>query len=203
MNNNNLPYLTVSVALIIASIALFYFLVIPQFEKISAQEKEISDLEFKLENTTNYFNDVALNAKELEELGWDDLSKKIDANFMDGPFFIHNMEAYLNKLVVRSGLHLNSLDIEGVSESFEVKEGMEDSGTLTDISISFDLSGDYNYFLNLLDIFDKQALVIKIDNIEISGINTDSSSQNQEESGDIIDSTYLNFKIKGSVPSKK
>jgi len=202
MNNNNLPYLTISIALIVASIAFFYFLALPQYEKMSALDKEISDLEFKLENTTNYFNDVSLNAEKLSELGWDDVSKKIDANFMDGPFFIHNMEAYFNKLVVKSGLHLNSLNIEGVEESFEVKEGVEDKGTLSEVSVSFDLNGDYNYFLDLLNIFDKQALVIKINSIEISSA---SSSGENQEGGEvsIIDSTYLNFNIKGTIPSKK
>ena len=58
MNNNNTPFVIISVILIVVSIALFYFLVIPQFEKISIQEAEISDLEYKLENTTNYFNEV-------------------------------------------------------------------------------------------------------------------------------------------------
>lgn len=200
MNNNNLPYLTISIVLIVASIAFFYFLVLPQFEKMSALDKEISDLEFKLENTTNYFNDVSYNAEKLVELGWDNVSKKIDANFMDGPFFIHNMEAYFNKLVVRSGLYLNSLNIEGVEESFEVKEGVEDKGTISEINISFDLTGDYNYFLNLLDIFDRQALVIKINSIEIGSVN---QGEGYSEQGDIIDSSYLNFKLEGTIPSKK
>jgi len=200
MNNNNLPYLTISIVLIVASIAFFYFLVLPQFEKISALDKEISDLEFKLENTTNYFNDVSYNAEKLAELGWDNVSKKIDANFMDGPFFIHNMEAYFNKLVVRSGLYLNSLSIEGVEESFEVKEGVEDKGTISEINISFDLTGDYNYFLNLLDIFDRQALVIKINSIEIGSVN---QGEGYSEQGDIMDSSYLNFKVEGTIPSKK
>ena len=200
MNNNNLPYLTISIGLIVASIAFFYFLVLPQFEKMSALDKEISDLEFKLENTTNYFNDVSYNAEKLVELGWDNVSKKIDANFMDGPFFIHNMEAYFNKLVVRSGLYLNSLSIEGVEESFEVKEGVEDKGTISEINISFDLTGDYNYFLNLLDIFDRQALVIKINSIEIGSVN---QGEGYSEQGDIMDSSYLNFKVEGTIPSKK
>lgn len=200
MNNNNLPYLTISIVLIVASIAFFYFLVLPQFEKMSALDKEISDLEFKLENTTNYFNDVSYNAEKLVELGWDNVSKKIDANFMDGPFFIHNMEAYFNKLVVRSGLYLNSLNIEGVEESFEVKEGVEDKGTILEINISFDLTGDYNYFLNLLDIFDRQALVIKINSIEIGSVN---QGEGYSEQGDIMDSSYLNFKVEGTIPSKK
>ncbi|MDD3046378.1 MAG: hypothetical protein PHH88_01775 [Candidatus Pacebacteria bacterium] len=200
MNNNNLPYLTISIVLIVASIAFFYFLVLPQFEKMSALDKEISDLEFKLENTTNYFNDVSYNAEKLVELGWDNVSKKIDANFMDGPFFIHNMEAYFNKLVVRSGLYLNSLSIEGVEESFEVKEGVEDKGTISEINISFDLTGDYNYFLNLLDIFDRQALVIKINSIEIGSVN---QGEGYSEQGDIMDSSYLNFKVEGTIPSKK
>lgn len=200
MNNNNLPYLTISIVLIVASIAFFYFLVLPQFEKMSALDKEISDLEFKLENTTNYFNDVSYNAEKLAELGWDNVSKKIDANFMDGPFFIHNMEAYFNKLVVRSGLYLNSLSIEGVEESFEVKEGVEDKGTILEINISFDLTGDYNYFLNLLDIFDRQALVIKINSIEIGSVN---QGEGYSEQGDIMDSSYLNFKVEGTIPSKK
>ena len=200
MNNNNLPYLTISIVLIVASIAFFYFLVLPQFEKMSALDKEISDLEFKLENTTNYFNDVSYNAEKLVELGWDNVSKKIDANFMDGPFFIHNMEAYFNKLVVRSGLYLNSLNIEGVEESFEVKEGVEDKGTISEINISFDLTGDYNYFLNLLDIFDRQALVIKINSIEIGSVN---QGEGYSEQGDIMDSSYLNFKLEGTIPSKK
>lgn len=200
MNNNNLPYLTISIVLIVASIAFFYFLVLPQFEKMSALDKEISDLEFKLENTTNYFNDVSYNAEKLVELGWDNVSKKIDANFMDGPFFIHNMEAYFNKLVVRSGLYLNSLSIEGVEESFEVKEGVEDKGTISEINISFDLTGDYNYFLNLLNIFDRQALVIKINSIEIGSVN---QGEGYSEQGDIMDSSYLNFKVEGTIPSKK
>lgn len=200
MNNNNTPFVIISVILITASIALFYFVIIPQFEKISIQETEISDLEYKLENTTNYFNEVKKNAEELEKIGWDSVAKKINANFMDGPFFVHNMEVYLKGLVTRSGLYLKDLKIEGVSESFEVeKDDSKASGEdkVKEVNIFLDLSGDYNYFRDLLDLFSRQALIIKISEIEINSGNDTSEFQSEPT---II--SYLNFKIKGSIPSK-
>lgn len=200
MSNNNLPFVIISVILIVASIALFYFLVIPQFEKISIQKTEISNLEYKLENTTNYFNEVKKNAEELEKIGWDGAAKKINANFMDGPFFVHNMEAYLKGLVARSGLYLKDLKIEGVSESFEVgKEDSKASGEdkVKEVNVFLDLSGDYNYFRNLLDLFNKQALIIKISEIEINSGNDGGEFQSES-----VVTSYLNFKIKGNIPSK-
>ncbi|MDD2909505.1 MAG: hypothetical protein PHU74_01090 [Candidatus Pacebacteria bacterium] len=200
MNNNNTPFVIISVILIVVSIALFYFLVIPQFEKISVQETEISNLEYKLENTTNYFNEIKKNAEELEKIGWDGAAKKINANFMDGPFFVHNMEAYLKGLVARSGLYLKDLKIEGVSESFEVgKENSKASGEdkVKEVNVFLDLSGDYNYFRNLLDLFNGQALVIKISEIEINSGNDGGEFQSES-----VVTSYLNFKIKGNIPSK-
>lgn len=200
MNNNNTPFVIISVILIVVSIALFYFLIIPQFEKISVQETEISNLEYKLENTTNYFNEIKKNAEELEKIGWDGAAKKINANFMDGPFFIHNMEAYLKSLVTRSGLYLKDLKIEGVSESFEVgKEDSKASGEdkVKEVNVFLDLSGDYNYFRNLLDLFNGQALVIKISEIEINSGNDGGEFQSES-----VVTSYLNFKIKGNIPSK-
>jgi len=200
MNNNNTSFVIISVILIVVSMALFYFLVIPQFEKISIQEAEISDLEYKLENTTNYFNEVKKNAEELEKIGWDGAAKKINANFMDGPFFVHNMEAYLKGLVARSGLYLKDLKIEGVSESFEVeKEDSKASGEdkVKEVNVFLDLSGDYNYLRNLLDLFNKQALIIKISEIEINTGNDGSEFQSES-----VVTSYLNFKIKGNIPSK-
>jgi len=200
MNNNNTPFVIISVILIVVSIALFYFLIIPQFKKISVQETEISNLEYKLENTTNYFNEIKKNAEELEKIGWDGAAKKINANFMDGPFFIHNMEAYLKSLVTRSGLYLKDLKIEGVSESFEVgKEDSKASGEdkVKEVNVFLDLSGDYNYFRNLLDLFNGQALVIKISEIEINSGNDGGEFQSES-----VVTSYLNFKIKGNIPSK-
>ena len=200
MNNNNTSFVIISVILIVVSMALFYFLVIPQFEKISVQKTEICDLEYKLENTTNYFNEVKKNAEELEKIGWDSIAKKINANFMDGPFFVHNMEAYLKGLVARSGLYLKDLKIEGVSESFEVeKEDSKASGEdkVKEVNVFLDLSGDYNYLRNLLDLFNKQALIIKISEIEINTGNDGSEFQSES-----VVTSYLNFKIKGNIPSK-
>ena len=211
MNNNSFPFVIVSAVLIVASIALFYFLVLPQFEKVSMQEKEILDLEYKLENTTSYFNIVNENVQKLEELEWEKVSKKIDANFMDGPFFIHNMEAYFKNLIIRSGLYLKDLKIEGASEKGETQQQVEGEASTTvtentttkQIGISFDLSGEYDYLRNLLDIFDKQALVIKIENIEISN-SSSGMSEGENESGEYVPASnnFLSFKIKASISSK-
>lgn len=210
MNNNSFPFVIVSAVLIVASIALFYFLALPQFEKISMQEKEMLDLEYKLENTTSYFNIVNENVQKLEELEWEKVSKKIDANFMAGPFFIHNMEAYFKNLIIRSGLYLKDLKIEGASEKGETQQQVEGEANTTvaenttkQIGISFDLSGEYDYLRNLLDIFDKQALVVKIENIEISN-SSSGMSESGNESGEYVPASNnsLSFKIKASISSK-
>jgi len=214
MNNNNLPFVIISAILIAISIALFYFLVIPQFEKISLGEKEILNLEYKLENTTNYFNNVAQNVEKLEAANWEDASKKIDANLMDGPFFVHNMDAYLKGLIVRSGLYLKDLNIEGSSQGSEarteIQEETGETNTTTDVikevSVTFDLLGDYVFFRNLLDIFDKQALVIKISSIDIKSSTGSTQSEGGSELGGqaiaTVDPSYLNFKIKVTIPAK-
>lgn len=216
MSNNNFPFLIVSAVLIIASIALFYFAAMPQFEKIAIQEKEILDLEYKLENTTNYFSLIKKNAEKLEELEWDKASKKIDANFMDGPFFIHNMEAYFKNLIVRSGLYLKNLQVEegGLGQN-KTQEPLQGEGlgispttvttTTKKVGVTFELSGEYEYFRNFLNILDRQALVIKVENIEInntgSGINEDGLGQD-EQSVSTSQNNNLSFKIKASISSK-
>ncbi|MDD4358469.1 MAG: hypothetical protein PHY30_01480 [Candidatus Pacebacteria bacterium] len=200
MDNNKLPFVIISAISIAMSIALFYFLVLPQFEKISEKEKEITDLEYKLENTTNYFNSVASNAEKLDEENWKESSKKVDANFMDGPFFKHNMEVYLTGLVTRSGLYLKDLSIEGASQSFEEKKEGEAQKTSKEVNVSFDLYGDYDAFRGLLELFNKQALVIKVTGIDISSGGGNLSQDGQENISQ--DSSYLNFKVKGTIPSK-
>lgn len=214
MNNNNLPFVIISAILIAISIALFYFLIIPQFEKISLEEKEILDLEYKLENTTNYFNDVAQNVEKLEAANWEDASKKIDANLMDGPFFVHNMDAYLKGLIVRSGLYLKDLNIAGSSQGSETRTEMQgetgetntNTNATKEVSVTFDLFGDYVFFRNLLDIFDKQALVIKISSIDIKSGSGSTQSEGGSELGgqapQTVDPNYLNFQIKVTIPAK-
>ena len=200
--NNNFPYIIVSVVLIILSIILFYFLGLSQIEKINEQKQEIIDLQYKLENTTEYFENIEILANKLNELGWSDLSDKIDANFMDGPFYTHNMEEYLSGLVTRSGLFLKTLDIEGGTDSYEVAKGSStEATTIKQVNFSFDLSGDYQYFLNFLDLLDRQALVISIKSIEITSgsVLADSTSEGEEN---VYGSTFLNFQVKGTIPSK-
>lgn len=208
MNNNNPPIVIISIVLILASVAMLYFLVLPQFEKIGLQEKEILDLEYKLENTTSYFNKVKENVEELEKTNWEMATKKIDANFMDGPFFNHNMDAYLKELVVQSGLYLKELNIqrgEEVSKTQSTEEtntNTASESTLREVSISFDLSGDYKYLRKLLDIFEKQALIIRINKIEItSGSGTSELSFLEEEDSGIT-TANLNIKLQGVISSK-
>ncbi|MDD3919285.1 MAG: hypothetical protein PHX52_01725 [Candidatus Pacebacteria bacterium] len=200
--NNNFPYIIVSVVLIVLSVILFYFLVLPQVEKINEQKQEIIDLQYKLENTTEYFENIEITANKLNELGWSDLSDKIDANFMDGPFYTHNMEEYLSGLVTRSGLFLKSLDIEGGTESYEVAKGSSATDSaVKQVNVSFSLSGDYEYFLRFLDLLNRQALVISIKNVEISNGGT-SGELTSEEGQNVYGSTFLNFQVKGTIPSK-
>jgi hypothetical protein len=206
--NNNFPYLIVSVILIVASIALFYFLVLPQVEKIDEQENEIIELEYKLENTTEYFENVEALEAKLQELGWDSLSAKIDANFMDGPFFVHNMKEYLTGLVTRSGLYLKDLSVDGGSEVYDdtKKDVAKTDNATKEVNISFNLSGEYEYFTNFLDVLNNQALVIKIKSVEITSGGTNGTQGEGDSSGEVVSnsysSNYLNFQVKGTIPSK-
>ena len=66
------------------------------------------------------------------------------------------------------------MKIEGVSESFEVEKKDDKAGgedKVKEVDIFLDLSGDYNYFRDLLDLFNRQALIIKIGEIEINSGN--------------------------------
>ncbi len=206
--NNNFPYLIVSVILIVASIALFYFLVLPQVEKIDEQENEIIELEYKLENTTEYFKNVEALEAKLQELGWDSLSAKIDANFMDGPFFVHNMKEYLTGLVTRSGLYLKDLSVDEGSEVYDdtKKDVAKTDNATKEVNISFNLSGEYEYFTNFLDVLNNQALVIKIKSVEITSGGTNGTQGEGDSSGEVVSnsysSNYLNFQVKGTIPSK-
>lgn len=206
--NNNFPYLIVSVILIIGSIVLFYFLVLPQVEKIDEQENEIIELEYKLENTTEYFKNVEALEAKLQELGWDSLSAKIDANFMDGPFFVHNMKEYLTGLVTRSGLYLKDLSVDGGSEVYDdtKKDVAKTDNATKEVNISFNLSGEYEYFTNFLDVLNNQALVIKIKSVEITSGGTNGTQGEGDSSGEVVfnsySSNYLNFQVKGTIPSK-
>lgn len=206
--NNNFPYLIVSVILIIGSIVLFYFLVLPQVEKIDEQENEIIELEYKLENTTEYFENVEALEAKLQELGWDSLSAKIDANFMDGPFFVHNMKEYLTGLVTRSGLYLKDLSVDGGSEVYDdtKKDVAKTDNATKEVNISFNLSGEYEYFTNFLDVLNNQALVIKIKSVEITSGGTNGTQGEGDSSGEVVfnsySSNYLNFQVKGTIPSK-
>ena len=101
--------------------------ILPQYEKMFAQEYEISALEQKVETMQTYYEEIRKSYEELENIGWNIAEQKISANFMEGPFFKYNMQTYLEGLVTRSGLYLNSVSIEGVSDTYEFKKG-EQSG---------------------------------------------------------------------------
>ncbi|MDD2548373.1 MAG: hypothetical protein PHO04_02745 [Candidatus Pacebacteria bacterium] len=190
MSNTNFPYAVVSVFLIVVCIALAYFMLLPQYEKMFAQEYEISALEQKVETMQTYYEEIRKSYEELENIGWDIAEQKISANFMEGPFFKYNMQTYLEGLVTRSGLYLNSVSIEGVSDTYEFKKGEQSGEDRTrEIGISFDVTGSYDFFRSFLELLDRQALVIKISDIDISKASDEGVPQ-------------LNFKIKASIPAK-
>lgn len=181
------PLLIISVVMLIGSIALFYFFTTPLIEESKSQDSRIEQLQYELDNTTDYFNEVKENAERLDNSGWSDIEKKIDANFMSGPFFVYNMKNYINNLVVGSGLYLKDLTIEGVSDSFLIsKSNGEEDGKLTEVGITIEASGSYESFENFLYLTEQQVAIINIKSFSVT-----SSEDNN-----------LSFSIKGNIYSE-
>jgi hypothetical protein len=163
MSNTNFPYAVVSVFLIVVCIALAYFMLLPQYEKMFAQEYEISALEQKVETMQTYYEEIRKSYEELENIGWDIAEQKISANFMEGPFFKYNMQTYLEGLVTRSGLYLNSVSIEGVSDTYEFKKG-EQSGEDLSRFTKLSLNSDLKNVLLLMKKYPNQDILKKFEN---------------------------------------
>lgn len=208
---NKRPTVIISAIIIAISIAGFYFLVIPKINEAKTQKQDIISTQKELDSTTEYFSKIKMNAERLDQANWSAASKKIGANFMSGPFFDYNMRNYFEKLVAQSGLYLKELSIQGGSESFSSGDLILDGDTslslgsqdipVAKISLEMDLSGGYDDLKNLLDIFDKQACIINIDQISITS-EVLGSATGEEEGGNIEAGNILNFNLTGNIYGK-
>jgi len=218
------PTLIISILLIACSIGLFYFLAIPNFEEISIQGKEIEKLEKQLENTTNYFNEINRNADKLNDLNWNVLEKKIDSNFMSGPFYDYNMNIFIENLIADSGLLSEDITIAGNSSSSEEEtqsnnipiqeEGEMNTETninseLKKVNLSLTLCGDYSNLKEFLNSLSRQFCIIDINNIKIEEYSSSEGGQSSPEggSGNIETKTVngnntMKFLLEGNIYSK-
>lgn len=198
----NKPLFIISIALIIASIAMFYFLVIPQINEIKDQESQILTLQTRLDNTTDYFNEIRENSDKLKDLNWTLVEKKMDANFMSGPFYSYNMKNFFEKLILKSGLYLKEMTIGGNSagsmEGVTIESSAEanDLGNLNEIPIVLNLHGTYPNLKNFLNILSKQITVVGVDKLEVS------KNTIESEDGEENISSGLDFKINAHVYSR-
>jgi Tfp pilus assembly protein PilO len=222
------PTLIISVLLLAASVGLFYFLMIPNFEEIETQNGEIEELEISLKNTTNYFDEINQNATKLEELDWDDLETKIDANFMSGPFYEYNMNIFIEKLVAESNLELEDLSIAGNSltgENSSSENGGEELGMssssmilseesvsmstqdLEKVTLSLGLVGEYDDLKAFLESLSDQFCVIDINKISIEPSSGSSSSsysgEEMEGSQSVRGGGSMKFLLEGNIYSAK
>lgn len=202
------PTFIVSILLFACSVGLFYFLIIPNIEEINIQKGEIADLEEKLENTTNYFNEINTNASRLEELDWDNLETKIDANFMSGPFYEYNMNIFMENLVANSGLLMEDFSIAGTSLTGQSAEEQVANGSSTNsasvdnklqkVSITLSLVGEYDNLKKFLDSLRDQFCVVDINKISIEEYSGSSSNEDQA----INSNSVMKFLLEGNIYSE-
>lgn len=194
------PSLLIATILLILGLGVLYFLDYPQYNKDKLQQEKIATFTKQKSIKDEHTKVIAEIGIKLQTLNWDEKKKKIEPNFTSTPFFTPKMEKFFADLVSRSSMNMGTLTFQGSSsvstpsedttaktDSTKIKPTEQPTTTTTTtsknqsgvvgikgpvkkIGFSLSISGTYENLKKLLDVFEKQAYLISIKNVNFTDI---------------------------------
>lgn len=196
MEKNNIIILIVSALIIILSMSVVYFLVMPAYADVGIKSEQIIQLKSQIEAKRNYNTSVDSQSKALEELGWSEKKKSIEVNFTSTPFYIPKMNVFFQTMAQSSGMILSNVtsapavstkkaaENTGTSESksketsssaqSQVVQQSETTyldqlkGPINKISFNISVTGTYNAFKRFLSDLEAQTRIVTVKSITVS-----------------------------------
>ena len=161
--------LLVSGIIIILVFGVFYFLIFPEYQKITLKDGEIKTLEKQIESINNYYLFTENNFKKLKDAGWDNKKKIIESNFTSSPFFFPKVHHFLRVIASENGMIVSNITNSNPIEISRTQDKYKDNleGPVKKTTFNMSLTGSYNSFKSLLSSLENQARIVTIKSISI------------------------------------
>lgn len=152
--------LIIIIILLLISLILGIFLILPKYEDLSFLKKKIREKQAELQSKEEYFKNLGEVAEELKN--YQSQLSKIDSALPDHPQ-LPALFDYLQKTASQSGLVLKGISVAFVTPGQKVGETRETPLTLV-------LSGSYSAFKNFLSTLEKSARLIETESISFASV---------------------------------
>jgi Tfp pilus assembly protein PilO len=170
---------TIIICFLLSSIIAF-FLLWPEISKYSDFSLKIRAKDIELKNQEKYFSQVRDKAEKLK--GYQEELAKVDSALPNYPSLPAVLE-FLVQVGSQNGIIINKIISTSVtasskqtkSSSTQPEPGIGIPGNLKEISIEFEVSGDYNSLKSFLSTLEKNARLIEVESISLT------SKQNTKE----------------------
>lgn len=186
--------LIISGLILLLSLGVIYFLAIPAYKEVGAQDVQIQQLKDKIDDRNNYYTTVESQVLALEAAGWSTKKERIEINFISSPFFTVKLNEFFKTLVTGSGMTLSKItsspavSVKTVSQttstSSEVQISKDTSdtqqevvntsyfsqlqGPVKKVSCNLSVIGTYNSFKKLLADMESQTRIITVNSISVT-----------------------------------
>lgn len=205
MEKRNTKILAIAGLILLLSIGVVYFLVLPAYRQMGVQDDQIRQIKEQIDDRNNYYSTVEAKVKALQDSGWAEKKKTIEVNFTSSPFFVPKMNVFFRTMVSGSGMTLSGItassavSVKTVAQPATSKSGEEvqisSSSTATPqqtapttyfdrlqgpvkkITFNLSVSGTYNSFKKLLSDLETQTRIVTVKSVSVS-----SSSQGMGKS---------------------
>lgn len=199
MNNNDKPFLLLSVVFSMGAVAILFYLISPLYSGTGGfleKEREYKAKTAELNNLKNYHASVVSAYKELEKDNWDQKKEKVNINFASNdPMFIPRMYSFFQQRCIANAMHLDSIaGSTAWGKNAQASEG--DSGRIKKNQFTLGLSGSYASFKSFLADLESQALLTAATELSFSAQTSVSSAK----TGKAV-SGSMPFSLNLTVPS--
>jgi len=196
MEKRNTKILVIAGLILLLSIGVVYFLVMPAYKQMGVQDDQIRQIKEQIEARNNYYSTVEAKVKALEDSGWAEKKKTIEVNFTSSPFFVPKMNVFFRTMVSSSGMTLSGItaspavSVKTVAqtstkseETVQVSSGSSTTSTqqtapttyfdrlqgpVKKVTFNLSVSGTYNSFKKLLSDLETQTRIVTVKSVSVS-----------------------------------
>lgn len=200
MDNKNIK-IFISVGLILASLAVAYFLDYSKWKDIKTAEGEIKQTTDSITAKKNYYAVIDTKMAALSSAGWSNKKDSIAINFTSSPFFIPKITTFFKTIVTSNGLTLTGItasspsyvkpQVQTTTETTSGKISKVTSDTATQQTtiptsssygglqgaikktpLNLSITGTYAAFKNLLLALEGQTRIVTVNSVSVSPAGT-------------------------------
>lgn len=163
-----MPRIATIIVCLILSVVLGFFVLWPQYQKFSDERWHVKEKEAERSNQEEYFSHLAELSEELK--GYEKELSKIDSAFPQSPD-IPDLLNFLALTSSQNGLifkQVNSFLLGSLIKPTPASENEEvPANRYRDITIDFEVSGEYFALKNFISALEKSARIIEIESIKL------------------------------------